>query len=304
MLTDSHCHIERYGPDLPAVLSRAEAAGVSTLLAIGIGEGPDTMHEALHLARAHSTSGMRILASAGIHPQEAHQATPEELRRLQALLEDPLTVAVGEIGLDYYHVENPVPATQQAAFVAQMQLAAEARKPILIHLRSSELATPGAREKFNYTPNPPGAVAWQNDPAWRDFFSLLGEHWTPTGLAGVMHCFSGGPAEAEHALALGFYISFAGNLTYPKADSLREAARMVPLDRLLIETDAPFLAPMPHRGQQNEPALVRLTAEFLAELRGMPLAALAEQTTDNFHRLIGATDATNHPESHLSSKET
>lgn len=276
-LTDSHAHLDTYGPDLPAVLARAREAGVSSILAIGIGDGPDTMHCALEIAhaaaRAPNPGHPRILASAGIHPQEAHQATPANLAKLRDLLSDPLTVAVGEIGLDYYHVENPDIATQHAAFAAQMHLAASVHKPILIHLRSSALATPAAKARFGIA------------DVWADFFQVIAMHWTPTGLPGVMHCFSGGPAEAEQALAAGFHLSFAGNLTYPKSESLREAARIIPLDRLLIETDAPFLAPLPHRGEQNEPAHIRLTAEFLADLRGLSLNELAAHTTSNFNRL-------------------
>ena len=274
MLTDSHCHLDTYADDLPAVLTRAQAAGVSTLLAIGIGEGPATMHQALTLARHHTTPGLRILASAGIHPQEAHQATPENLAKLRTLLEDPLTVAVGEIGLDYYHLENPDIPTQQTAFIAQLHLAAAARKPILIHLRTSELATPAARQKFGPA------------DAWQDLFALLAEHWTPHRIPGVMHCFSGGVTEAGRALAANFYISFAGNLTYPRSQGIRDAAAMVPTSRLLVETDAPFLAPIPHRGERNEPALLTHTATFLAGLRGLTPADLATQTTANFNRLF------------------
>ncbi len=273
MLTDSHAHLDSY-PDLAPVLDRARAAGLSTILAIGIGEGPDTMHQALDLARRHTTPELRILASAGIHPQEAHQATPDNLEKLAALLADPQVVAVGEIGLDYYHVDNPDIPTQHAAFIAQLALAAAARVPILIHLRSSELATPAAKQRFG------------SADAWEDLFDLLAEHWTPTGLPGVMHCFSGSPAEAERALAANFFLSFAGNLTYPRADAIRAAAAVIPLDRLLVETDAPFLAPIPHRGQQNEPALVRFTAELLASLRGLTFEELADQTTANFNNLF------------------
>src|SRR5882757_7898744 len=143
-LIDSHAHLDFYSEDLEAVILRAHAAGVHTILAIGIGEGPADMHRALEIAHTHPN----IYASAGIHPQEAHQATPENLAKLATLATDPKCIAIGEIGLDYYHLDNPLPEVQKAAFIAQMQIAAAARKPILIHCRTSELATPAAKAKF------------------------------------------------------------------------------------------------------------------------------------------------------------
>jgi TatD DNase family protein len=269
MWVDSHCHLDSY-EDLPQVLANAHAAQVNTLLAIGIGEGPDEMHRALDLAHTHP----EIFATAGIHPQEAHRATPEALKTLAALATDPRCIAVGEIGLDYYHVENPEIPVQQGAFIAQMRIAAEARKPITIHCRTSELATPAAKGKFGTA------------DAWEDLLHLIARHWTPTGLSGIMHCFSGNQEQAERSLAAGFYLSFAGNVTYPKSTVIQEVARIAPADRLLVETDAPFLAPGPLRGQRNEPANTALTGEFLAELRGAPAAELAAQTTANFFRLF------------------
>ena len=277
MLIDSHCHLDFYTENLPEVLARARSAGLAALLAIGIGDGPATMHRALDLATAHTTPDLRIYASAGIHPQEAAQATPEALTQLRTLAQNPRTVAIGEIGLDYYHADNPDPDLQQAAFVAQMAIAAETRKPILIHLRTSDLATPEAKARFA----PHDATA--------DLFRLIEQHWTPTGLPGVMHCFSGFPVDAERALALGFYLSFAGNLTYGRSTAIREAAILAPLDRILVETDAPFLAPIPHRGQRNEPALITHTAALLAELRRISPEELAAITSANFHDLFPAT---------------
>ena len=277
MLIDSHCHLDSYPETLPEVLARARTAGLQALLAIGIGDGPSTMHRALDLATTHTTPELRIYSSAGIHPQEAAHATPEALTQLRKLASNPRTVAVGEIGLDYYHADNPDPDIQQAAFFAQMHIAAEARKPILIHLRTSDLATPEAKARFA------GA------DATKDFFRLVEQHWTPTGLHGVMHCFSGSPADAERALSLGFYLSFAGNLTYPRSTTIREAAAAAPLDRILVETDAPFLAPIPHRGEPNEPALITHTAAFLAQLRGISPEELAAITSANFHDLFPAT---------------
>jgi TatD DNase family protein len=279
-LIDSHAHLDFYietPTERTEVLRRAYAAGVETVLAIGIGEGPSQMHLALEIANSSSGPGLpRIFASAGIHPEQAHNATPEALERLAALASDPKCIAIGEIGLDYYHLENPDIPTQQQAFVAQMKVAAASRKPILIHCRTSELATPQAKEKYGTA------------DAWEDLLALIQEHWTPHHLGGIMHCFSGSVEQAQRSVAAGFHLSFAGNLTYPKAQSIRDAAVAAPSDRILIETDCPFLAPIPHRGQRNEPALVAYTAAALATLRGISPEELAALTTANFRNLFPA----------------
>jgi TatD DNase family protein len=284
-LTDSHAHLDSYTEtptERDEVLRRAHAAGVHTILAIGIGDGPDTMHQALEIANtiANQTTDPSlptIYASAGIHPQEAAHATKEALAKLAHLATDPKCIAIGEIGLDYYHADNPDIATQQLAFAAQMYLAAQARKPILVHCRTSELATPQAQEKFG-----------QAD-AWEDLLRLIDEHWTPHHLGGIMHCFSGTVDHARRSLDAGFHLSFAGNLTYPKSQTIREAAIMAPAHRILIETDAPFLAPSPLRGQRNEPALITHTAEALAALRGISPQEIAAITTNNFKNLFPST---------------
>lgn len=272
MLIDSHAHLDFYD-DPAGVLARAAEAGVATVLAIGIGDGPATMHRALELAHQYPN----VWASAGIHPQEAHQADAEALQKLEQLAADPRCLAVGEIGLDYYHLENPDIDVQQRAFVAQMRLAAAAGKPILIHCRTSELATAEAKARFG-----PADAA-------DDLLRLLEEHWAPTGLPGVLHCFSGSAEDADRALAIGFYLSFAGNLTYPKSLGIQGVAAAAPAERILVETDAPFLAPAPFRGKQNEPALVTHTAAFLAGLRNVSAGEIAELTTSNFRRLFPAT---------------
>jgi TatD DNase family protein len=277
-LIDSHAHLDFYTEDLEAVLTRAHTAGVTTILAIGIGEGPDTMHHALNIARQHPN----VYASVGIHPQEAHQATPENLSKLATLAAAPRCIAIGEIGLDYYHLDNPLPPIQRAAFIAQIEIAAALRKPILIHCRTSELATPAAKQKFEAHGNP--------EAAWDDLLTLITEHWTPHNFGGIMHCFSGNLDQASLSIAAGFHLSFAGNLTYPKSTATREAATQAPADRILVETDAPFLAPIPYRGQQNEPAFVTHTAEALATLRNISTEELATLTTANFHRLFPSTN--------------
>ena len=280
-LTDTHAHLDFYmetPTDRDEVLRRAFAAGVDTILAIGIGEGPATMHQALEIADATSGPGLpTVYASAGIHPQEAASADDEALSKLARLASHERCIAVGEIGLDYYHLDNPVVGIQKEAFIAQMRVAAELRKPLVIHCRTSELATPQAKEKF-------GAA-----DAWEDLLELIAEHWTPTGMGGIMHCFSGTVEQAERSLAAGFHLSFAGNLTYPKSQAIREAALLAPIDRILVETDAPFLAPIPLRGQRNEPALMTHTAAALAALRGISPEELATFTTANFKNLFPGT---------------
>ena len=277
-IVDSHAHLDfqTIADDIDGVLQRALAADVKTILAVGIGDGPDTMHRARDLAArfAGDPDAPRIVASAGIHPQEATAATPSALAKLRDLAADPLVVAIGEIGLDYYHVDNPDIATQQDAFLAQLEIAREVHKPILIHCRTSELATPQARARYGTA------------DAAEDLFRLIGQHWTPHDIGGIMHCFSGTAAQAQRSLDLGFHISFAGNSTYPRFPSIREAIHVVPLDRMLVETDSPFLAPVPHKGERNEPARTRVTADFVANQRSIPLEELAAATTANFYRLF------------------
>ncbi len=272
-MIDSHAHLDFYDDPAP-ILAAAREAGLTAILAIGIGEGPATMHRALDLARQHSTPELRLYATVGIHPQETDGASPEALAQLSALAADPLCIAVGEIGLDYYHLDNPDIATQRAAFRAQMAIAAAARKPITLHCRTSDLASAEAKQRFA------GADAAD------DLLTQLESDWQPTGLPCILHCFSGTPAQAARALALGAYLSFAGNLTYPKSTLIQQAAREAPADRLLLETDAPFLTPIPLRGRQNQPANVTHTAAYLAQLRNTTPAAIAAQTTANFQTLF------------------
>jgi TatD DNase family protein len=280
-LTDTHAHLDFYTEtptDCEEVLRRAYAAGVDTILAIGIGEGPATMHQALEIADATDGPGLpTVYASVGIHPQESASADDEALGKLAKLGLRKRCIAIGEIGLDYYHFDNPVVGIQKEAFVAQMGVAAEIRKPIVIHCRTSELATPQAKEKFGTA------------DAWEDLLELIAEHWTQTGVGGIMHCFSGTVEQAERSLAAGFHLSFAGNLTYPKSQAIRDAALLAPIDRILVETDAPFLAPIPLRGQRNEPAMMTHTAAALATLRGISREELATLTTANFKNLFPST---------------
>lgn len=253
-LIDSHCHLdsEQFNDDREAVIERAVAAGVEHMVAIGSGDGPPDLEAGIRLADRYPA----IYATIGVHPHDAANATSETYRRLAELIGHAKVIAVGEIGLDYHYDHSPR-EVQRDVFIEQMRIARHGRKPIVIHTRS----------------------------AWDDTIALLREHWAPSGLGGIIHCFSEGPREAEQALAIGFHISFAGIVTFPKATSIQEAARITPMDRLLIETDAPYLAPVPKRGKRNEPAYIVETARKLAELRDVTPDEIAQTTADNWRRL-------------------
>lgn len=251
-MIDSHCHLDdaRFDADREEVLERARAAGVTLALTIGSGNGPPDLEVATRLAEAVPW----LYATVGVHPHEASKADAASLERLEQICGHPKVVAVGEIGLDYHYDHSPRDV-QRDIFAAQLAIARRAAKPIIIHTRE----------------------------AWDDTVSSLRHNWEG---AGVMHCFSGGWDEAVKSLDLGFYLSFAGILTFPKAAALRETAARLPLDRVLIETDSPYLAPVPHRGKRNEPAFVIYTAQALAQARGVPLEEIIAQTTANFVRLF------------------
>ena len=254
-MIDSHCHLDsaEFNEDRDAVIERAIAAGVTHMLAIGTGDGPPDLEAGLRLADKYSA----FYATVGIHPHDAAKAGPDDFKRLADLLAHPKVLAVGEIGLDYHYDFSPR-EIQKSAFIQQMEIAAAAGKPIVIHTRE----------------------------AWDDTLALIEQHWASHGIGGIMHCFSGGPAEASRAVDLGFYLSFGGIVTFPKSLDIQEAARRAPADRILIETDAPYLAPVPKRGKRNEPAFVVETARRLADLRGVSLESIAELTTSNFRRLF------------------
>jgi TatD DNase family protein len=252
-LIDSHCHLDsgQFDVDREAVIERALAAGVEHMVAIGTGEGPPDLEAGIRLADRHPF----FYATVGVHPHDAAKAGDETFLKLRELLTHPKVVALGEIGLDYHYDHSPRDV-QHAVFAEQMRLARDARKPIVIHTRE----------------------------AWDDTLALLSKHWAPE-LGGIMHCFSGGPEEARQALDLGFHLSFGGIVTFPKALAIQEAARRTPADRILIETDAPYLAPVPKRGKRNEPAYIVETVRKLAELRGETVEAVAATTSANFRRL-------------------
>jgi TatD DNase family protein len=267
-MIDSHAHLDsaRYDEDREALLARAWDAGVRTILSIGIGEGPDTMHQALDLARAYAgrPDVPKIYASAGVHPHEARLAGDSAYTKLDQLLDQAEVLACGEIGLDYYYDHSPRDE-QKAVFAHQMEIAAGHNKPIIIHCRPSDNST----------------------NAWDDTLDMLESQWSPTALGGILHCFTGEWTHARRAMDLGFLISFAGNITFPKAQPIRDVLAQVPLDRILIETDAPFLAPVPNRGKRNEPAWVAEVAAKVAEVKSIVPEEAAFRTTENFHRFFG-----------------
>lgn len=258
MWFDSHCHVtaDRFDPDRAAVLERAFAAGVDQLITIGSGYGVAGNAEAVALAE----SDPRILATAGVHPHEAAQFGDGDRQRLRDWLGHARVVAVGECGLDYHYMNSPR-EIQRTVFAEQVALARELDLPVSIHVRSDDESA----------------------------YDELLEIWIAEGqraLEGVLHCYTGSLPFARRALDEGLSVSFSGIVTFKKSEALREVARAIPLDRLLVETDAPFLAPQGHRGQRNEPAFVPLVGAALAELQGCSTDRLAEVTTQNARRLF------------------
>jgi TatD DNase family protein len=266
--TDSHCHPEnkRFDSDRVEVFDRARAGGVTTILAIGNGDGPGTGTFDCGIKLAEQYEG--VYATVGIHPHEAALAQQDDFDELVRLARHPKVVGWGEIGLDYFYDHSPRDV-QQRVFLQQLELAKAAELPIVIHCRPSD----------------------NSENAWDDLLRMLRENWQQTGLGGVMHCFTGTTAHARASLELGFVVSFAGNITYPKAQNIRDAACMVPLDRMLIETDAPYLAPVPHRGKRNEPAFVTEVAQQIGQLRGIVPDEVGRRTTANFYSFFRITNS-------------
>jgi len=261
MLVDSHAHLEgpRFDADRSEMLDRARAAGVVNILAIGSGTGPGTLDCAIRIAEQHDW----VYASIGIHPHEAKLATESDYTELESLARHPRVIGFGEIGLDYYYDHSPR-HVQQGVFMRQMEIARAAKLPIIIHCRPSD----------------------NSENAWDDTLRLIREHWASSGLGGVLHCFTGEQKHADAALEMGFMLSFSGNVTFPKAENIRAVARTAPEDRIFIETDSPFLAPVPYRGKRNEPAFVIKTAEKIAELRGKTADEIGSITAHNFFRFF------------------
>jgi TatD DNase family protein len=261
MFIDSHCHLDgsRFDSDREQVIARAHEAEVTSMLAIGTGDGPGTLDCAVRIAEQHDS----VYATVGIHPHEAGLAKDFDFAQLEQLARNPKVIAWGEIGLDYYYDHSPRDI-QQRVFIRQMELARSAKLPTVIHCRPSD----------------------NSDNAWGDCLGLIEQHWRPSGLGGILHCFTGTWPYAKRALEMGFMISFAGNVTFPKAQQIHDSATQVPLDRMLIETDSPFLAPVPYRGKRNEPAYVKEVARQIGELRGMSAEEIGTQTSANFRRFF------------------
>jgi TatD DNase family protein len=261
MFVDSHSHLDgkQFDSDRELVIERARAAGVETIVAIGNGDGPEQVDCGIRLAEQYDF----IYATLGIHPHEARLADEAAYRNMERLARHPKVIAWGEVGLDYFYDHSPRDL-QKEVFIRQMELAASAKLPLVIHCRPSD----------------------GSDDAWEDCLGLMQDRWAACGLRGILHCFTGNWNQAKRALDLGFMISFAGNMTFPKAQPIRDAAVEVPLDRILIETDSPYLAPVPHRGKRNEPAFVVETARKLGELRGLTAEEIGHLTTRNFYNFF------------------
>src|SRR5438270_1929447 len=263
MYIDSHAHLEgtKFDADREVVLARAKEAGVERILMIGSGTGPGTYDCAIKLAEQKHAKDPELFATLGVHPHEANLVGESDYGEMEKLAKSPKIIAWGEIGLDYYYDHSPRDVQKQV-FIRQMELARAAKLPIVIHCRPSD----------------------NSENAWDDTLALIRAHWNSSAIAGILHCFTGQIHHMRAALDMGFLISFAGNVTFPKAANIQEAARQCPLDRMLIETDSPFLAPIPNRGKRNEPAFVVDTARHIAQLRGIEVEELANSTSQNFKR--------------------
>ncbi|WP_041391888.1 TatD family hydrolase [Sphingobium sp. SYK-6] len=253
MLVDSHCHLNYKGlvEDQDAVIARARAAGIGGMLNIS------TREREWHDVIAVAENAPDIWATVGIHPHEADEHPHVDTARLVAAAAHPRVIGIGETGLDYYY-DHSDRARQQASFRAHIAAARQTGLPLIVHTRDAE----------------------------DDTAAILREEMAAGPFPGVIHCFTASDAFADIALELGFYISISGIVTFKKATALQESARRIPADRLLVETDSPFLAPVPHRGKPCEPAYVADTARFLADLRGDRLEDLAAATTRNFFTLF------------------
>jgi TatD DNase family protein len=269
MFVDTHVHLQhnRYVQDLDEVLTRAAMQGVTVVIIPGTNLEDSRAAVALAERYAGPASETRctVYAAVGIHPTDVDTLTPAVCDALRDLASNPRVVAIGEIGLDYYWPRNPdrtwpcaEPAQQRAAFEAQLGLAAELGLPVLVHDRD----------------------------AHEDTLHTLRAWVTKSGGQGTLHAYAGGPDLLEQALTLGFYIGMDGPVTFKKATRLHEVARSVPLDRLLLETDGPYLAPVPYRGQRNEPAYLPHVAQRIADIKVIPVNTLADATTDNARRLL------------------
>ena len=254
MLVDSHAHLDdpRFDEDREAVLRRAWDGGIRKILTIGNGKGPDDMGCGIPVAEAHNW----IFTSVGVHPHDASQVEERHYGLIEKLSNHPASLAIGETGLDYYYDNSPR-EVQREVFRRQVALARKLDLPVIIHTRDAD----------------------------QDTEQILKEEAPPRG---VIHCFTSGEKLAEFALSIGFLISFSGIVTFASAQPLAGIAGKIPADRILVETDCPYLAPIPHRGKRNEPLFVADTARFIADLRGISVEEMASLASANFNRLFAA----------------
>jgi TatD DNase family protein len=253
---DSHCHLDdaRFDADRKEVIERAHRAGVRYLLTVSGGNGADDLASGIPIAARYDW----IYTTAGIHPHEAKGAGEKHFGMLREAAGEEKVVAIGEIGLDYFYDHSPRDVQKQV-LIEQLQIAREVKLPVIIHCRD----------------------------AWDDLREIIARHWAGSGQRGILHCFTGTREQAFKFLDWGFMISFAGNVTFKKAEDLRDVAREVPLDALLTETDSPYLAPVPNRGKRNEPVFVIDVVRKLAELRGMSLEEMGTLAGRNFVEFLG-----------------
>ncbi|MCC6265074.1 MAG: TatD family hydrolase [Bryobacterales bacterium] len=259
---ETHCHLDdgQFEGERDKVVERALEVGIGMLVSIGTGDGPPDLEAGIRMAEAYAP----VYASVGVHPHDAAKATAETWAALRDLAGHPKVLHLGEMGLDFHYDFSPR-EVQKEVFQRQLELAAELELPIAIHTRE----------------------------AWRETVDCLREVWAGAGSGGIFHCFSGGKAEAEEALALGFHLGIGGVLTFPRAEALRDAVAATPLNRIVLETDAPYLAPAPFRGKRNEPAHLIHTARKLAEVKGVPLETVRETTAGNFLEMVFARKLAN-----------
>jgi TatD DNase family protein len=253
-LVDSHAHIQgkEYAGEVEAVIARARAAGIDKIIAVGGAGELSSNHDAVALADSYEN----VYATVGMHPHDAKDVGPEDLKSLRELTVHPKVVAVGETGLDYYYSHSPH-GVQRRVFAEFIHLARQTRLPLVVHERD----------------------------AAQDAAQLLRSEGNGD-LRGVIHCFTGNYEPACAYLDLGFYLSFTGIITFKNAEPLRDVVRQVPLEKLFVETDSPYLTPVPHRGKRNEPAYVRLVAEALAMIKGVSLEDVAQITSGNVRDLF------------------
>jgi len=260
MLVDSHCHLDfpDFDADRDAVVERAHAAGVGTMVTIS------TRVKKFARLKAITDRYERIYCSVGTHPHNAHEELDVTADELARMADDPAVVAIGEAGLDYHYKDNAPPVAQREGFLRHIQAARMTQLPLVIHARDADA----------------------------DMAEILTEEMGKGAFPAILHCFSSGRELAMTGVALGLTVSFSGILTFKNSAEIREIAADIPLDRLLVETDAPYLAPPPHRGKRNEPSYVVETAKILAETRGVSAEEIASVTTDNFFKLFSKVPRT------------